>query len=144
MLKIFRQYFWNQSVIWILLREFFFGYMMAIATFWILPLSIEYSGLLSTFLGASFGVVLFFIFHKKLSETEVVRLFLCFGIFLFFLFFRLPFLGEFPNGFYLGCMTGILLSVQIAQLSYQEKTNFSGKKSDVLYLLGLILGILLK
>ena len=124
--------------------EIFFGFFMAITTFEMLPIAIEISGLIITLFGIFAGVFLFFVSRRLFKKRRSLWALLCFVILLFHRLVGLPFSEYSLNGFFLGSMAGILLSVQILYLSEKNQSDRQPKYLDFMYLLGLVLGILLK
>jgi len=135
--------------------EGFYGFTMAIATFYIFPLSIEISGVLPALFGVLSGILIAYIFEKILKrilknipEKILVKtmetssyFWIVVSVLVLVIFHtaRFPFSAYTANGLYLGILAGILLFVQFYNLSKKQQI-----KSGIWYLFGLVLGILLK
>ncbi len=127
-----------------MLLEFFFGFMMAVAAFHILPLSYEISGIWIAVGGSVCGVLIFFLLKLLFGKYRYLWIVVNLFVGLMFLAFQLPFYSCFGNGFYLGILSGVLLSTQILYLSEEPKIKVLKKAMDLWYIAGLLLGILLK
>ena len=134
----------NIQLVYQMVSEIFYGFSMAVATFYILPLSIELTGVFPSFFGVLSGVFIFLFFKRFLWNYRLIRGLLCIGIIICYNAFKMPFDDCCINGLYLGMLSGILLSVQIQKLSSETGEKNSFKKEGIWYLFGLVLGILLK
>lgn len=136
--------FIKKSVLSYVCSELFLGFSMAVATFYIFPLSVEIAGVLTALLGMVLSVFLLLMIPLNIGERPRIWLLICLLGILCYLYFRIPFFSHFANGLYLGVLSGILLSVQIPYLSLEKKHRGVQKNLGIWYILGLILGILLK
>ena len=145
-LQIMKQYqsFMKNTSLSYLFSELFLGFSMAVATFYIFPLSVEIAGVLTALFGAVLSVFLLLMIPLKIGERPHTWLLICLTGMMGYRFFRMPFSSYFRNGLYLGILSGILLSVQILYLSLEKKQRGYQKKWGIWYILGLVLGILLK
>ncbi len=125
-------------------KEIYFGFLMAIATFGILPLSIEMAGVITAFLGILVGVCIVSLIKHFFHPNRFFWMLFCSGILFGIYLFRFPFRSYFENGIFYASVSGVLLSIQIIDLSLPKTKATASKKIGMLYLLGLILGILLK
>ncbi len=124
--------------------EFLFGFSMAVITFGMLPLSVEIAGVKTVCFGILTGIFLFFILQRFMGSRKPVWAMLCCIALFFYHFFPLPFSAYDINGFFSGILAGIALSAQILYLSDKQYTDKHLGFMDFVYLLGLIMGIILK
>ena len=145
-LQAMKQYlsFIKKSVLSYVCSELFLGFSMAVATFYIFPLSVEIAGVLTALFGVVLSVFLLLMIPLNIGERPHIWLLICLLGILCYFSFRIPFFSRFANGLYLGILSGILLSVQIPYLSSGKKNTSYKKRSEIWYILGLVLGILLK
>ncbi len=128
-----------ESTVFLYFMECFFGFTMAIATFYIFPLSVEISGFIIACLGILLGVFTGLLMKKILRNHLGNEMFISLIVLIFYHWITFPFRTYTANGLYLGILTGILLFVQLSNLSKKQQI-----KLGIWYLFGLVLGILLK
>ena len=127
-----------------IISEILLGFFMSVATFRILPIAIEISGVFTAFFGVIIGVFGLILLKISLQNHSLIRGPLgCVVLMLYYLFF-MPFSTYFANGIFLGSLAGYLLAVQITFLSVKNEEEIKEKKSGIWYLFGLLVGILLK
>ena len=117
--------------------EIFYGFSLGVATFAVLPSAIELVGIFPAAFGIFLGISVVMLLRK-------FALILCGFILLIYHFSPMPFRHYYLNGLFLGGLAGIVFAIQTSHLSLTSKENISFKNSGIWYLLGLIMGILLK
>ena len=125
-------------------KEFISGLFMATISFYVLPLSIDLIGIFPTFFWSLIGIFFTF-FIKKIATNQFFYFqWILFGCLLGSFMNPAPFHSYFTNGIYLSVLGGAFLLNQVEGLSIQRKFVSHEKEKGILYILGLILGILLK